>query len=494
LTLGTAGHVDHGKTALVAALTGVDTDRLPEEKARGLSIVLGYAPLRLPSGRTMSVVDVPGHERFVRTMVAGATGLDCFLMVVAADDGVMPQTREHAEVLRGLGIERGLVAITKADLADPLRAREEARELLPESTIVVCSTQTGAGMEQLTWALDTLALSLPSRASRPGPARLHIDRAFTVAGRGTVVTGTLWSGSVAAGDRLMLLPGRMSVSVRSVQVHDQPVEFALAGQRVAVNLRGVGLDRVSRGDMLAEAGAAGAGAVSECKVLDCRLELRAARHDERVQVHHGTRHVPARLCELGDGLWQVRLERPLLACDGDRLIVRRHAPPETLGGGVVLDAHARRHGRRTHPCAQQPGAAPPRSAPAVREAVEVVPQELVATVERLLADAGPTLCSEAQLVESLAPSVSARQVGAALRVLREQGRAVRVSGRLYGHGPVVSDVRARLRAALERDGAITLSQARDTLGVGRKATQALLEHMDSERVTRRLQDDRRVLA
>jgi selenocysteine-specific elongation factor len=196
LTLGTAGHIDHGKTVLVRALTGVDTDRLPEERARGISIELGYAALELPSGRRLSVVDVPGHERFVRTMVAGASGVDLFLMVIAADDGVMPQTREHAAVLA-------------------------AADLLPDAELVAVSAPAGTGLEELRAALDRAAERLPGRAGGAAAARLHVDRVFTIRGAGTVVTGTLWSGSVARGDEVMLLPAGRRVRVRGVQVHDE---------------------------------------------------------------------------------------------------------------------------------------------------------------------------------------------------------------------------------------------------------------------------------
>ena len=336
LTLGTAGHIDHGKTALVAALTGVDTDRLPAEKARGISIELGYAPLVLPSGRRLSVVDVPGHERFVRTMVAGATGIDLYLMVVAADDGVMPQTLEHAAVLAALGVGDGVVAVTKADLADPARARREVTELLPQAVVVACSARTGAGIGEVRQALDTIAARLPGRSQRAGEPLLHVDRAFTIRGAGTVVTGTLWSGVVAPGDRLVLLPAGSPVRVRSVQVHDEPVERAGAGQRVALNLVGIDLGEVARGDVVAADGA-----VAPSQVLDCELALRDARHGMRAHVHHGTRETPARLADLGGGLWQARLEQPLLARAGDRVVVRSIAPPDTLGGGVVIDPAAR---------------------------------------------------------------------------------------------------------------------------------------------------------
>jgi len=497
LTLGTAGHVDHGKTTLVAALTGVDTDRLPEEKARGLTIALGYAPLRLPSGRTLSLVDVPGHERFVRTMVAGATGVDAFLMVVAADDGVMPQTREHAEVLRALGVAAGVVAVTKTDVADPAAAADAARELLPGREVVAVCARTGAGLDALTAALDRAVATVDSRAGAAGPPRLHVDRVFTVAGRGTVVTGTLWSGTVAVGDVVELAPHGTTARIRGVEVHDRPLERARAGQRVALNLAGVRVGEVGRGDVVAAPGA-----LRPATVLDCALALRDARPSERVQVHHGTRTAPGRLARLSDdGLWQLRLERPLLACDGDRVVVRRLSPPDTLGGGVVLDAAAGRHGRRPAIVdrlrALRDGREPPPPRPALGRDGEpagaaaaggaerrppLLDATALALAERLRA-AGPQLLSEAQLADERA----------ALRALREAGVAVRVSGRLYGHAEVVAATRSRIVALLERDGETTLAAVRDALGISRKGAQAFLEHLDATRVTRRLPDDRRVL-
>lgn len=339
LTLGTAGHIDHGKTTLINALTGVNTDRLPEEQSRGISITLGYAPMSLPSGRQLSVIDVPGHERFVRTMVSGVTGIDMFLMVIAADDGVMPQTIEHARILEVLGIQRGVMAVTKSELIDPDPAMQEAAVLLPGCEMVGCSAVTGQGLDDLRAAIERVAASVPSRAGSERGVVLHVDRAFTVTGRGTVVTGTLWSGRVSEGDTLTLMPEERTVRVRGVQVHNEQQPYADAGQRVAVNLSGVHFDEVHRGDTLTQPGL-----LTPTSILDCRLQLTAAKHNMRVTVHHGTRAVPGRLAALGDDLWQVRLERPLLAADEDRLVIRRPAPPDTLGGGVVLNAHARRHG------------------------------------------------------------------------------------------------------------------------------------------------------
>jgi selenocysteine-specific elongation factor len=491
LTLGTAGHIDHGKTTLVEALTGVDTDRLPEEKARGISIALGYAPLRTDSGRPISIIDVPGHERFVRTMVSGATGIDFFLMVVAADDGVMPQTIEHATVLRALGVGAGIVAITKADVADPQAALAEAVELLPGAEPVVCSSRTGEGIEEVRAAIERLVAKLPSRAGAPGGPVLHIDRSFTIHGQGTIVTGTLWSGTLAQGDSVELLPGGELVRVRGLQVHDRPATSAEAGQRVAVNLSGVRIDEVGRGDVLAVPGL-----LQATTTLDCALALREAEHNERIHLHHGSREAPGRLARLDDeDLWQVRLERPVFAADGDRVVVRRPSPADTLGGGIVLDAAAGRHGRRAEiidrlrrrrdgrpdpePVDPEPG--PP--APAAAPEPPPIDEASYAAAEQSLREVG------------MRP-LTAEQLGfetAVLDALRSRGAAVRMGGRLYLHAEPLAQAQERAVGIVERDGGVTLAVLRDELGISRKSAQALLEHFDSIRVTVRQPDDTRVL-
>jgi len=496
LTLGTAGHIDHGKTALIRALTGVDTDRLPEERARGMSIELGFAPLLLPGGRHVSVVDVPGHERFVRTMVAGATGIDFHLMVVAADDGVMPQTLEHAEVLAALGIEQGVVAITKCDRASPDRAAAEAAELFPGAEVVACSARTGDGVADVAVALERVADRVMPRAGgrREGAAVLHVDRAFTIHGAGTVVTGTLWSGSLAAGDTLALLPAQRHVRVRSLQVHDQPAERAYAGQRVAVNLAGIALRDVARGDALADPAAA----LAPTQVIDATLDLRDDLRGRRVMVHHGTRAVPARLAALGAGLWQLRLEAPLLAAAGDRLVVRSVAPPDTLGGGTVLDPRARRHGRRPELLGrlERLRRGEPDPSPAAPPAAAAPPGPVVAGVP-----VGPALDPGAiELAEQLLAAghepLSRAELGAGVQhlpALIGAGLAVRISRDLYAHRDALALVADRTRAIIEQEGAVTLPRLRDELGTSRKYAQALLEHLDGARITLRLPDDRRVL-
>src|SRR5215471_14240646 len=295
LTVGTAGHIDHGKTWLVRALTGKDTDRLPEEQRRGISIDLGYAPLELPDGRQLSLVDVPGHERFVRNMVAGATGIDLFLLVVDAAEGARPQTLEHLAILRLLGITHGVVAVTKADAVDEETlelALAEAQELVPEAEAVAVSAKTGAGLDELRAALARAA-DAAERPERNGDARLYVDRVFTLRGIGTVVTGTLWSGTIGEGDELRVEPRGLPVRVRSVQVHDHEVDRAEAGQRVAVALPGVDRDRLARGDALVTPGA---------YPVTYRLDVALTEPDDvpaAATVHLGTADTPARVVRRG---------------------------------------------------------------------------------------------------------------------------------------------------------------------------------------------------
>jgi selenocysteine-specific elongation factor len=332
LTVGTAGHIDHGKTWLVRALTGKDTDRLPEERERGISIDLGYAPLELSNGERLSLIDVPGHERFVRNMVAGATGIDLFLLVVDAGEGPRPQTFEHLAILRLLGVRDGVIALTKADAvdSDTLESRqEEARTLDPESEVVAVSAKTGEGLDALRAALERAAKGVErKRGSRP--TRLFVDRVFTLHGIGTVATGTLWSGSIGAGDELSLEPSGSAVRVRSVEVHDEPVERAGSGQRVAVSLPGVERGDLTRGDALVEPGA-----YPTSYRLDVVLdELEPIEDGTRLTVHHGTTEVQARVVRPGGRYAQLRLAAPVVAARGDRFVLRSDT---TLGGGRVLD-------------------------------------------------------------------------------------------------------------------------------------------------------------
>ena len=357
--VGTAGHIDHGKSALVKALTGTDPDRLKEEKERGITIDLGFAFLEDADRVSLGFVDVPGHERFVKNMLAGVGGIDVVMLVVAADESIMPQTREHFEICRLLHVPRGLVVISKADLAEP-EVREvaamEARELirgsfLEDAPILLASSKTGEGMEDVKRTLLEIASGVGGRRSE-GLFRLPVDRVFSMKGFGVVATGTLVSGSIAVDEEVEIAPRGVSARVRGLQVHGAPVERALAGQRTAVNLQGVEVADVLRGDALIRPGTFAASLM-----LDADLEVLATapapiKDLSRVHLHLGTAVSVARVRVLGAprsippgsrGLVQLRLETPLVASPGDRFIVRRYSPLETIGGGEILDATPAKH-------------------------------------------------------------------------------------------------------------------------------------------------------
>ena len=401
--------------------------------------------------------------------------MDLFLLVVAADDGVMPQTVEHAAVLRALGVRAGVVAVTKTDLADSARAREEARALVGDGVpIVDCSVRAGTGVEQVRAAIAHVAAQLPGERSHDGPAVLHVDRSFTIHGAGTVVTGTLWSGSLGAGDRITLLPSGQRARVRSAQVHDAAVDRALAGQRVAVNLAGVRADAVGRGYVVAGEGAG----LRPAWILDVALELGDAEIPRRAQIHHGTRETPARIADREPGRWQLRCERPLIARAGDRFVVRSISPPGTLGGGVVLDPAARRTPRPDPSEAPAPAAPPP-------------PVGAAAAVgDRARAWSGR--CARPPTARR-----ATRELGegaaAALAELRAAGRAVRLDRTMHIHRDVLDALRDRVAAIIATEESITLARLRDELGTSRRYAQALLEALDAERLTLRLPDDRRIL-
>ncbi|MDQ2966870.1 MAG: selenocysteine-specific translation elongation factor [Actinomycetota bacterium] len=526
LTVGTAGHIDHGKTWLVRALTGKDTDRLPEEQARGISIDLGYAPLDLPDGRRLSIVDVPGHERFVRTMVAGATGIDLFLLVIDAGEGARPQTHEHLAILGLLGVERGVVAVTKTDAVEHEAlelALEEARELVPNAEVVAVSAKTGRGLDDLRAALACAAVE---GERSDAPTRLYVDRVFSLHGIGTVVTGTLWSGRIAPGDVLRAEPGAREVRVRSVQVHDREVDVAEAGQRVAVALPGVERRELGRGDVLVEPNSYGVS-----YRLDVELE-ELAPIPPRVLVHHGTATMLARVVQV-DRFAQLRLDAPVVAARGDHVVLRAGT---TVGGGLVIDASPPRHADPERFARSARGEvlihAPVRDAvggwifsdewleelrsdyerrldiadpldpgvPAPTEAwaLAVVPR---LGLERRGAKlyrpgaAGSLGAREQEAVElearlGLAP-VKVEDTGLA-GFLEQQARLVRV-GDGYAIAPAAfAHARGVLVSELESAGRITLARFRDLLGVSRKTAQLLLERFDADGVTRR-QGDERVL-
>ncbi len=364
MIIGTAGHIDHGKTSLVRALTGVDTDRLKEEKARGISIELGFAYLPAPDGAVLGFIDVPGHEKFIHTMLAGATGIDFALLVIAADDGVMPQTQEHLAILDLLGVRRGLVALTKCDLVHASRRSEVAADIanllaptgLSAATIVPVSTVTGEGIELLRERLFEAAAAAGVHAS-DGLFRLAVDRSFTLAGAGTVVTGTMLSGRVAVGDRITISPSGREARVRSIHAQNRAAERGVAGDRCALNLAGEGItkDAIARGDVVLDPALH-----APSDRIDVTLRLLASETKPitqwmPVRLHHAAAEVGARVVLLGDdpvlpgaeAFVQIVLERPIAAAAGDRFVLRDTTAQRTIGGGSLLDLRAPARKRRT---------------------------------------------------------------------------------------------------------------------------------------------------
>jgi selenocysteine-specific elongation factor len=524
LTVGTAGHIDHGKTWLVRALTGKDTDRLPEEQQRGISIDLGYAPLELPDGRRLSLVDVPGHERFVRTMVAGATGIDLFLLVVDAGEGARPQTHEHLAILRLLGVERGVVAVTKSDAVDDEQlelALGEARELVPEAEVVAVSAKTGAGLDELRAALGRAAVETERDE---GPMRLYVDRVFSLRGIGTVATGTLWSGRIAAGDTVRAEPSGRDVRVRSVEVHDREVDVALAGQRVALALPSIERRDLRRGDVLVEPGA-----YAPSYRLDVELEA-LGPIPSRALVHHGTSGTLARVARVGR-FAQLRLDTPMVAARGDRIVLRAGT---TIGGGRVLDAMPPRHADATRfersARGEETVHAPVRDANGawryseawlaeLREelgsrldAADPLDPGVPAPTEPWAAEVIPHLGLERRGAKLYRPGavgeLGTRELEAAAleaqlgaepikvedtrlaRFLEERGRLVRVGEGYAVSSAAYENARSILADELERSGSITLPRFRDLLGTGRRTAQLLLERFDADGLTRRIGDKR----
>jgi selenocysteine-specific elongation factor len=360
--IGTAGHVDHGKTALIKAITGIDTDRLKEEKERGISIELGFASLTLPDGRTFGIVDVPGHERFIRNMVSGASGIDMVIMVIAADEGVMPQTREHLHICSLLGIKKGLVALTKADMvADEWLdlVKDDVREFLKgtflaASPVIPVSSITGSGIVELLDALGRVASDIEGE-SDAGIFRLPVDRAFTMKGFGTVVTGTLISGDIELGEDVEILPSGVTAKVRGIQIHNQSATVAEAGQRTAINLQGVEKDTIVRGDVLARPRTLKPSIRMDVWMEHLSNNSRKLKNRNLVRFHVGTNEVIGRIILLdrediepgAKAFAQVVLESPIVAMARDRFVIRSYSPVTTIGGGMIVDPLPKKHKRKS---------------------------------------------------------------------------------------------------------------------------------------------------
>ncbi|HZL86057.1 MAG TPA: selenocysteine-specific translation elongation factor [Candidatus Krumholzibacteria bacterium] len=360
IIVGTAGHVDHGKTELVRVLTGVNTDRLREEQERGISIELGFAPMILPSGECVGLVDVPGHERFIKAMVAGAAGMDLGMLIVAADESIMPQTREHLDIMQLLGLRGGVVVVTKCDLVDEETSAIVDAEIedlvrgtfLANARIVHTSARTRRGLDELLAALDELTATLPARPTAD-TFRLPVDRVFALSGVGLVVTGTAWSGTVHEGDTLEVLPPALPARVRGLQVHGEKRDTAYAGERIAINLHGLKSSDVDRGMLVASAGMLQASYMVDAQIFLLPTFARPLANRTRVRVHHGAAEVLGRVVLLDrDALEpgqsapaQLRLEQPLACERGDAMVLRFYSPMRTLGGARVLDPAPAKHKR-----------------------------------------------------------------------------------------------------------------------------------------------------
>ena len=486
LVVGTAGHVDHGKTTLIKAMTGTDPDRLKEEQERGLTIDLGFASLNLPSGRQVGIVDVPGHERFLKNMLAGASGVDIALLVVAADEGVMPQTREHLDILELLESKQGVVALAKCDMADEEWidvVEEDLRDslkdtFLSDARIIRVSGVTGEGVDDVVREIDRLAGETEQRTAE-GPSRLPIDRVFTMTGFGTVVTGTLASGTLKLGDPVRILPEAIDSRVRQLQVHGKKCDEVYAGSRTAVNLVGVGVDDVTRGSVLLPPGYLEATTTIDASVTVLEDSRWPLKNRTRVRLHIGTAEIIGRSVILGaneiapgkSGFVQLKLETPVVAARGDRFVLRLYSPMRVMGGGIVLDPAAARHRRSDRSVIER-----------LQRKLKGDPADMVDDVLSL----HETGLVKAEIVRNT--GLVEQEVEAAVRELAASGRILQVAGRCV-HRAAYDALAARAEAALEEyhkhyamRGGMPKEQLRAALGsrIDQRGFQTLLSAMLSD--------------
>ena len=604
--VGTAGHIDHGKSALITALTGIDPDRLAEEKRRGMTIDLGFAHMTLPSGREIGLVDVPGHARFMRNMLAGAHGLDAVMLVVASDEGVMPQTREHLEIVDLLEVRRGVIVMSKADLVDAEwleLARSEIVEAVKGSAlegapVVTVSALTGEGLPELVAALDALLAHAQPRPDSGRP-RLPIDRVFTMSGFGTVVTGTLVDGSLTAGEELEVVPSGRAVRLRGLQRHNAKVATVEPGSRVAANLAGVEKTDLKRGDVLARPGTLPSVRRADARLRVLRSAAHGVRHGMELLLHVGTAEVACRVILLegaeiaagAEGWVQLYLERPVAAAAGDRFVLRVPSPAHTVAGGTLVDVAPRKHPRhdsavrdslarraagnvlqeelRKYPrgvsvssllkatlapqaelaslkarrigdwiyseeawaaiAARADGALqdyhlahplrPGIDREELRSRLGVPPPSFPFVVKGLVADgrlverngslAAPDHSVSIDVVSGAAAGLLAllssarfappslaeamQQSGATpemVRALAQRGDIVRVGEDIAFARDAYESALELVRAIIAADGSVTVAQLRDRMGASRRPVLALLEHLDAQRVTRRVGDAR----
>lgn len=446
--IGTAGHVDHGKTCLIRALTGIDTDRLEEEKRRGITIDLGFTYLSLPEGTQAGIIDVPGHEKFVHNMLSGAGGIDLALLVVAADEGVMPQTREHLGILSLLGMKRGCVAVTKIDMveADWLEMMlEELKEdlkgsFLEDGPIVQVSSSTGAGIDDLRRILFELVRNTPAK-NTDKPFRLPVDRIFTMPGFGTVVTGTLIEGSLQDGQEVMVYPQELMTKVRNLQVHTHTVSQAHAGQRVAVNLLRIKTEELKRGCVLAQPGS-----LQTSYMVDVAIRLlpeagRGVRTNSRLHFHHGSGETLCKAVLLGrceellpgqSGYAQLRFEQPIAAKSGDSFVLRFYSPLETVGGGMILDPKPYKHKASSLKALEK-----------LRLMYDGSDED---RVEALLIEHSPHYVQTSAF--SLQTGLTAKKIQEILQSLKAEGRAIEITEKLYLHHTHMKTLGANLQKLL----------------------------------------------
>lgn len=356
--LGTAGHIDHGKTTLIKALTGRETDNLKEEKQRGISINLGFTYFDLPSKKRVGIVDVPGHEKFIKNMLAGACGIDIVLLVIAADEGVMPQTIEHLDILNYLDVKKGIIVLTKCDLVDEEfielvkdDVREKTKGLFIEGApIVEVDSVSRRGLDELVQKIDEISEDIEEKKT-DAPSRMSIDRVFSLKGFGTIVTGTLIEGKISVDDEMTIYPSEKKVKVRNLQVHGCDVKTAYAGQRTAINLSNIKVSEIQRGDVIAQTGS-----VEESMMIDVNISLvehckKSLKHWDRIRIFHGTKQILCRIVPLNEdeiqygesGYAQLRLEEKIVAKKGDRFIIRSYSPMDTIGSGVIIDTAPKKH-------------------------------------------------------------------------------------------------------------------------------------------------------
>lgn len=509
--IGTAGHIDHGKTCLVKALTGKDTDRLAEEKKRGITIENGFAFLDLPDGTRAGIIDVPGHERFIKNMLAGAGGIDIAMLVTAADAGVMPQTREHLEILSLLGIRTGIVVITKADLEWKAGLREEIQKLvrgtfLENADVVAASAVDGRGIEELReklWKLCVNAdgedtLSLVKRESGlvdEGKAvkyRLPIDRVFSLKGFGTIITGTLLDGILELDSDAMLYPRGGKVKIRSIQVHGEETTRAFPGQRVAVNLPGIGKDEISRGEILAAAGSMESTMMADVRLRLLRSAHRSIKNGTRVHLYHGAAELVCKVILFDreilnpgeEAVVQLRMEQTTAMKTGDHFVIRFYSPVETIGGGIVLNPNAVKRRRRQenqedsfYPIGKKKTIC---SKAAEQAAKEIPVNTTFLRLQELYLKSGftPPLTDEVKSAFSQEKDFS----GIFFAMVRG-GQLVRFDEKHYMHSEIREKALDMVRLIYEEKGVIQTGEFRDRLGISRKCAITLLEGFDKERIT-----------